>query len=87
MTPEQRQIGVLEKQVKDLTNFVQSLRNAAQTDPQVAFTITKLLSSPSSKTAASATQAVNEAGAGSYSVMKAPDGFISIGGKNVPYIN
>lgn len=87
MTPEQRQIKELQRQVKELTNFVQSLKNAAQTDPQVAFTITKLLSSTSSKTAASATQAVNEAGASSYSVMKAPNGFISIGGKNVPYIN
>lgn len=41
----------------------------------------------STKTAASATRSVNEAGASSYSVMYAPSGFISIGGFNVPYIN
>jgi hypothetical protein len=41
----------------------------------------------SSKTAASATRSVNEAGASSYSVMFPPTGFINIGGFNVPYIN
>ena len=41
----------------------------------------------SSKTAASATRSVNEAGASSYSVMFPPTGFINIGGFNVAYIN
>ena len=41
----------------------------------------------STKTSASATQAVNEGGASTYSVMYPPTGFIQIDGKNIPYIS
>ena len=75
------------KRIEALENTILSLENASQVDPQIARTITQLLSSTTSKTSASATQAVSEGGGASYSVMKPPDGFISIGGKNVPYID
>lgn len=87
MTPEQRQIKELQAQVRHLTNFMKSFESAAQLNPQAQETITKILSSTSAKSAASATRSVNEAGASTYSVMYPPTGFISIGGFNVPYIN
>lgn len=85
MTPDQR-IQELETQVADMRRLLDGLVNASQVDPLVAKTINLLASSTSDKTPASGTQAVNESGVSSYSVMKAPTGFISIGGYNVPYI-
>lgn len=41
----------------------------------------------STKLASSATQAVNEAGAGTYNVATPPDGFRQIDGFNFPYYN
>ena len=87
MTPDQLRIQELETQVADMRRLLDGLVNAAQVDPNVARTLGTILTGTSSKTAASATQAVNESGAASYSVMKAPDGFITLGGVNVPYIN
>jgi len=87
MSPEQRQINELKQQVAILQEQLREFTNAGQIPPDVKRAITGILSGSSSKTAASATQAVNEAGAGTYDVMAAPDGFISIGGYNVPYIN
>ncbi len=87
MSPEQQQINELKAQVKVLSDFIKRFENAGQVDPLVANTMTKLLTTTTSKTAASATKAVNESGASSYNVMFPPDGFIKIGGKNVPYIN
>lgn len=87
MTPLEQQVSELQQQVQTLMNFMVTFQNVSQLDPQLVRTITQTLSAASSKTSASATQAVNEAGTGTYNVMKAPDGFISIGGKNVPYIN
>lgn len=87
MTPDQQRISELERQVTELTLFVQSLQNAGQLHPLVAQTIALKAAGNSSKTAASATRSVNESGAATYSVMYPPSGFILIGGKNVPYIN
>lgn len=86
MSPEQQQINELKQKVSELEVFVRSLTNGAQIPPPVANAITKVLSSASTKTAASATRAVDEAGAGTYNVMYPPTGFIKIGGYNVPYI-
>jgi len=86
MSPEQQQINELKAQVLLLQEAIRTFSNPAQLDPQIASTITAILSSSSTKTSASATQAVNEAGAGIYKVMTAPSGFIKIGNYNVPYI-
>ena len=77
----------LTARVEQLERLLAQLMNGSQLDPLVRKTITGAISGSSSKTAASATQSVNESGTSTYSVMKAPDGFISIDGKNVPYIN
>ena len=66
---------------------MRSFENVSQIKPETQRTIGSILTATSSKSAASATQAVNEGGAATYNVMKAPDGFLSIGGKNVPYID
>lgn len=78
----------LEDRIKELERIVGGLTNAAQIDPLVAKTIAlkSVAVASSAKTAASATRAVNEAGAATYSVMYPPTGFISVGGFNVPYI-
>lgn len=85
MTPEAR-IAELEKEVRMLRDFVMSFSNVSQLTPETQRSIGASLTAVSSKTAASATQAVNEAGGNTYSVMVPPSGFISIGGLNVPYI-
>lgn len=87
MSPDQQRIAELERQVAELRNFMLSFANPSQITPETQRTIGQSLTGTSSKTPASATRAVNEAGGGSYNVMFPPDGFLSIGGKNVPYIN
>lgn len=87
MSPEQQQIQELQRQVKQLTDFMMAFENSQSVAPNHALTIAKLVSKPSTKTAGSATRAVNEGGIGTYNVMNAPDGFIRIGAFNVPYIN
>jgi len=84
MSPEQQKqlllrVETLERQMREFTS-------APELAPDIKRTISLLLSGSSAKTAASATQAVNESGASSYNVMKAPNGFISVGGFNIPYI-
>lgn len=86
MSPEQQQINELKIQVATLERQMREFLSTAELDPQIIRTISGTLSTSSTKTPASATRAVNEAGAGSYSVMYPPDGFILIGGFNVPYI-
>ena len=79
MTPEQlTQLNNLQKQVDDL--------RAAQ---DVAFieNIKRFVFGTSAKTASSATTEVDEGGSDTLNVMAAPDGFIRVNGKNIPYIN
>lgn len=85
MTTEER-IAQLEGQVAEMQMLFNGLKNASQIDPLLAKTIGTILTGTSSKTPASATRAVNEAGAGTYNVMFPPTGFINIGGFDVPYI-
>jgi hypothetical protein len=87
MSPDQLKIQELEMKVETLERQMREFLSAAELDPQIIRTITGVISGSSSKTAASATRSVNEAGASSYSVMFPPTGFISIGGFNVPYIS
>lgn len=86
MNPTQSQFQQLQAEVVELRRIIDSFYNAAQFDPLIKRSFTQSLTGSSTKTAASGTQAINEAGAGAYNVMKAPTGFISIGGKNIPYI-
>jgi hypothetical protein len=84
MSPEQQQqllqrVETLERQMREFTS-------TPELAPDIKRTISLLLTGSSSKTAASGTQAVNESGASSYSVMKPPTGFISVGGYDIPYI-
>lgn len=85
MTP-QAQIDALKQEVAILQQQMREFTNSAQLDPQIIRAIGTSLTGASSKTTASATRAVNEAGAGSYNVMYPPSGFIRIGDYNVPYI-
>lgn len=85
MTP-QEQINALKEQVETLQRQMREFTNSAQLDPQIIRAIGTSLTGASSKTTASATRAVNEAGVSTYSVMFPPDGFIRIGDYNVPYI-
>jgi hypothetical protein len=80
-------LAQLEQRITQLESVVLSLNAVAGLSPEIQRTISLILEKPSDKTVASGSQAVNEAGSSAYNVMKAPSGFISIGGKNVPYID
>ena len=77
----------LNDRIDNLERLLREFSSNPELDPQIKRTIISTLSTSSGKTSASATQAVNEAGTGTYDVMAAPDGFIKIGDFNVPYIN
>lgn len=77
----------LENEVKELRDILDSIITTIGTDPQFIRSIGEALVSTSGKVAASATQSVDEAGSATYDVMYPPDGFITIAGKNVPYID
>ena len=85
------QIKALEKRIDDLTamieplqRFALSLTSAADLPEDVQRSLILSLTSISSKVATSENQAVNEAGAATYSVLKPPDRFIRIGDQNIP---
>ncbi len=84
MSPEQRQIKELQEQVKKLTDFMLSLENAAQIAPNVQRALSATITKTSNKAASSENQAVSEAGAGSYSVLKPPDRFVRLGDNYLP---
>lgn len=86
MTPEQ-QIKELQDQVETLMRQMREFTNEAQLDPQIIRALGGALANPSGKSSASGSKTVVENGSASYSVMKAPDGFIRIGDFDVPYIN
>jgi DNA transposition AAA+ family ATPase len=85
MSPDQKIIE-MEARIEMLESWIRQFQSAPELDLQIARTITTILSTNSTKTAASATRAVNEAGAATYNVMYAPSGFIRIGDYDVPYI-
>ncbi len=76
----------LKSRVNTLERLLREFSSAPELDPQIKRTIAQVSGAPSDKTAGSATQSVSEAGSSSYNVMKAPTGFITVGGYNVPYI-
>ena len=84
-------IQQLEERIAKLELVLLSFNTTAELAPEIQRTISlvleKVLEEPSEKTAASATQEVNESGSDTYDVMVAPDGFIRIGDKNIPYID
>lgn len=86
MTPEQVQINELKAQIDVLQRQMREFTSVPELDPKIKQTITGILSTSSTKTAASGRQAVNESGASSYNVMFPPTGFIKIGIYDVPYI-
>lgn len=85
----------LQRQITALQAEIDSLKNASSIpfDVGSAFEerLSKTVTAPSTKTAASETQAVDEGGVATYSVAKPMDGFIKIfiNGieRNVPYYN
>lgn len=82
MTPDQ------ERKLNDVYDFMLSMKAEASIPFDVAEAISQRFGigfETSGKTAASETQDVDEAGSSNYQVSKPPDGFIIIGGKNVPY--
>lgn len=88
MNPElEKKLQSLEKQVSDLQANFNALKNAAEYDPLIARSLAQTLTGTSSKLATSENRTVNEAGASSYTVLNAPDGFITLAGKNVPFYN
>jgi len=84
MTPEQRQIKELQKQVKVLTDFMRSLENPAQIAPNVQRALSATITKTSNKSATSENQAVNEAGAATYSVLGTPARFVRLGDNYLP---
>lgn len=89
MSPEQKQIKQLTEQLDSLTRLVNSLMVANEAPPEYVRSLGILTITPqaSTKTTASETQAVDEAGSSTYSVAKPMDGFKNIGGFLVPYYN
>ena len=85
MTPQDKQlIENMQKEIAELQLILRSFLSGAELDPQIQRTITNILTSSSSKSATSENRSVNEAGAGTYSVLNPPDRFIRIGDNNVP---
>ena len=74
----------LEMRVAQLERTIATANNAT---PEYARSVGDLISTASSKSASSENRTVNEAGSSSYSVLGAPDGFIRIGDRNVPFFN
>lgn len=85
MKPEQAQ-EILDR-ITALEDARKSQEQADQVTPSFARMLGEVISSSSGKTASSGTRTVDESGSASYDVMLAPDGFIKIGDRNVPYIN
>lgn len=99
MTPEQKEIKQLKRDVAELKRLLKLLAAGATIPHSTEQALRRRLElskfarvGSTSKTAASETQAVNEAGAGSYNVSKAMDGFFTIElgdgtAVNVPYFS
>ena len=79
-------IDELTARVETLERLMREFSSAPELSPDIKRTITAILATSSSKSVASGSTSVNEAGASTYSVMKIPTGFINIGGFDVPYI-
>jgi len=84
---EQR-LAQMQIEIDTLKLVLSQFLSGAELDPQIQRTLTQILSNPSSKSATSenGSQAVNESGAGSYTItfLNPPDRFIRIGDNNVP---
>lgn len=78
-------IARLESEIEELRRQLRELQVVNTMSPDLARSIGLSVIATSAKTAASETQAVNEGGVATYNVAKAPDGFISIAGYNIPY--
>ncbi len=91
MTPEQlKQMAEMQAQISEVVEFINKLGNVGEVPLDVGNALAARILKGSTKTAASATRAVNEGGVAQYSVMYPPTGFIeaNLNGKvvNVPYI-
>lgn len=75
---------VFDERLIELERLMDGLKNASQTNPDIAKTLGLILTGTSAKSASAENQAVNESGSGTYSVLKPPDRFIRIGNTNVP---
>jgi hypothetical protein len=80
---EQR-LAQMQTEIDTLRLALSQFLSGAELDPQIARTLTTIITSNSSKLATSEDQAVNEAGVAVYNVLKSPDRFIRIGDNNVP---
>jgi hypothetical protein len=85
MTPQELKIQELETSIANLQNEVNLLKATATIPFDVEMAFRKRLNidsftptETSSKGATTENQSVNESGASSYSVLKAPDGFLQI---------
>ena len=74
------EITNLKKQIEELLAWKRSLEGAQTIPLNIDQSFRKRFGNPrsSSKSASSENQAVNEAGASTYSVLKTPDGFIEV---------
>lgn len=85
ITPEiQQKFDEMQAQIDALLALINVFNSDAELPPDFRRTLTAALSASSGKSASSENQAVNEAGAGVYNVLKPPDRFIRIGDNNVP---
>lgn len=87
MNPQelQQQIELLQNQVNDLRLVIEDLQRPNLITPEFKQVLDRTVVASSGKTLASETQAVNEAGSGTYNVPTIGNGFISIGGYNLMY--
>ena len=79
MTPEE-----MENRIAELERVIAGLKNVAQLDPDIAFTMGEAIIASDSKSASSENQAVDEAGISTYSVLKPPDRWIKVGSRFIP---
>lgn len=86
----QTQVDILKREVQELRQRLEARNSASDLTPDMPYTLVQLgfsknVFTVSSKTAASETQAVDEGGAGTYDVAKAPDGFVQTTVANTTY--
>lgn len=84
-TEQEKRIAELERQVKELNQFIESLQRPNGITPEFYQVLLRGIIQSSALTAGAETVTVNEAGTNSHTVANEMDGFIKIGGYNIPY--
>lgn len=86
MNPDIAQLNRrMDELAEQLNTFKKMFENAAQYAPEIARSLTEVLSSPSDKASNSSLITINESGSATKEALAEPTGFIKIGDRDIPY--